>query len=348
MINVLLHGDHWNRQPLAYAPIRERLAGRVQLVETAEEADLALCAHPQDLVRHGRDLGEKLARRPSLRAVLLSQDPAVDLAAMAQPFVKYQTWSPSGGGPGFGYAVLNHFTCDIFDTQALPYRLLCDTRFLQHYRPLFDRNAGLSAADWKAHWRDVVWDAAFLSDAPPPPVEELADAEREIWGLAGLSLRIGRHCKGPHVLREIKGSDDDIPEGQDQGDWHAAELARLDFKCRHVSAIESVHQRNYVTERIYDAFAVGAVPLYIATKDHAVTGFVGKDSWRNLAPRLPGKSAQKSQPFDAKAQPGEKIVKAYVETQAHLASLVSTPALIEAELDHLALRLETALLRLTQ
>lgn len=340
MIQVLLFGDHWNRQPLAYAPIRDRLAGRIALTELPEEADIALFSHVSDLTRHGAALAAMVARRPSLRPVLLSQDPVWDTAEGADPFVKYRSWK--AGDLSFGYAVLNHFTSTIFDTEALPYPLLCDPRFVAQYRPMFARNAGLSAQDWRLHWRVAAWDAVFPADPTVPPAREAAFEDAEVWGLAALAAKIARHCKGPNILRPPRGSDDDLTRST-PGDWHAETLAELDMKCRWFCALETVHQRNHVSERILDGYAIGAVPLYIGTKGHAVGELLGRDSWQNLAPRLPRKDAPKTQPFDARTQPGEKITKAYQQTQERLALRLQDQTAIDSDLDRLAERLYTAL-----
>lgn len=344
MIRVLLVGDFWNRQPLAYAPIRDRLAGQITFVDDAAEAQLALFSHTHDLTHHARALTQALATYPTLRAVLLSEEPFWDTCWAPDPFTKYQTWS-EGPAP-FGYTVLNHATSDIFDTPTIPYFLLTDPRYIARYRPLMDRNAGFTAADWLARWRDVTWDAAFLAERRDADRHAPSFPAQEVWGLSALRGRITRHCRGETILRSGKGWDVGIRRTE-LPDWHADKLARLDLKCRYVSALENTHQANYVTEKIFDAFAVGGVPLYIATKSHAVTRYVGPGSWINLQAHLPRKDAPKAQPFDAAAPVSAEMAQAYVTTQNRLATLFSTPAAVEAELDQLSARLFDALYRLT-
>lgn len=344
MIRVLLFGDFWNRQPLAYAPIRQRLAGQITFVDDPAQAQLVLFSHTQDLIRHDRQMAYLLATHPHLRAVLLSEEPFWDTCWAPDPFARFQTWT-QGPAP-FGYGVLNHFTSAVYDTTSVPYFLLTDPRYIAHYRPYFDRNAGFAAADWLAIWREAALDAAFVAERRDAGRHEPDYPERKVWGLSVLRSRITRHCKGDHVLRLGKGWDD-APHRIELPDWHSDKLDRLDLKCRYVSAIENTHQANYVTEKIFDAFAVGGVPLYFAHGTHHVERYVGKDSWINLDARLPLPNAPKSQPFDAKAAVGPGLANAYVATQNRLAGLFADQSRVEAELDRLSDRLLEALRRLT-
>lgn len=342
MLRVHLYGDFWNRQPLAYAPIRHRLADQITYVDDPADAQIALFSHSHDLTRHGRRLTETLAGNPNLRPVLLSEEPFWDTCWSPNPFDRYQTWAP---GP-LPFAVLNHFTCDVFSTRALPYFLLTDPRYIAHYRPLFDRNAGFSVAQWQARWRDAQWDAAFLAERRDADRHGPAFPDHDVWGLSPLRSRITRHCKG-QVLRMGKGWEGGAPRTE-LPDWHADKLALLDLNCRYVSALENTHQSNYVTEKVFDAFAVGAVPLYIANPDHDVHRYVGPRSWVNLAERLPRPDAPKSQPFDARVAPSPDLTNAYVASQTRLARLFADQTTIDAELDALSDRLLRALIAQVQ
>ncbi len=279
-----------------------------------------------------------LTRRP----VLLSEEPFWDTCWSPDPFGRYQTWAP---GP-LPFAVLNHFTSDVFTTRALPYFLLTDPRYIAHYRPLFDRNAGVTAAQWQTRWQDARWDAAFLAERRDADRHAPAFPDHDVWGLSPLRSRITRHCKGD-VLRIGKGWEGGAPRTE-LPDWHADKLALLDLNCRYVSALENTHQSNYVTEKVFDAFAVGAVPLYIATPGHDVHRYVGAGSWVNMADRLPTPDAPKSQPFDARVAPPAELAAAYVASQTRLARLFADQSAIEAELDALSDRLLRALTALTQ
>ncbi len=340
MIRIFLIGDFWNRQPLAYAPIRDRLSSKIDIVDDPRDAQLALFSHPHDLATHARTLTYLVAANPRLRPVLLSEEPFWDTCWSPDPFTKYQICS-AGPAP-FGYAVLNHATSTIYDTTDIPYFLLTDPRYIGRYRPLFDRNAGFSASDWLDRWRKAAWDAAFVAERRDEARHAPIFATQGVWGLSGVRGRITNDCKGAKILRSGRGWDVDTRRA-DLPNWHADKLARLDLKCRYVSGLENTHQTNYVTEKIFDAFAVGGVPLYIAAKSHAVTRYVGEGSWINLAAHLPRKDAPKVQPFDADTTISADLARAYVGTQNHLAQLFANRARIEDEIDRLSTRLYDAL-----
>ena len=344
MIQIYLFGDFWNRQPLAYAAIRQRLADRIAFVESPADAQIALFSHTHDLTRHARAMTHLLALHPNLRPVLLSEEPFWDSCWSPDPFARFQT--AQDGPVQFGYAVVNHSTSDLFDTAKIPYFLLTDPRYIAHYRPLFDRNAGFGAKDWSKHWGDAKWDAAFMAEQRDSARHAPAYPGHEVWGLSVLRTRLARTCTGNAILRAGKGWEDDATRA-DLDDWHKDKLERLDLQCRYVSAIENTHLANYVTEKIFDAFAVGAVPLYIANKGHQVFRTVGAEGWVNLQDRLPRPNARPYQPFDAMSAVSPDLARSYAKVQTRLANLFADQTVIDTELDRFADRLFKILHRLT-
>lgn len=345
MIRLVLVGDFWNRQPLAYAPIRDRLSGRIQIVDDPRDAQIALFCHTHDLTHHAAALAHMKAAHPRLRPVLLSEEPFWDTCWAPDPFTLNQTWVT--GQAALGYTVLNHATSDIFNTSAIPYFLLTDPRYVARYRPLFARNAGFAVSDWLIHWHEAHWDAAFVAEKRETARHDRAFPAQDVWGLSVLRGEITRSCKGARVLRTGMGWDS-ATKRADLPDWHAEKLARLDLKCRYVSAVENTHQANYVTEKIFDAFAVGGIPLYIASDRHRVLQYVGPEgAWVNLASHLPRPDAALAGPFDANISATVETASAFAATQDRLARLFSTPGIIEDELDQLCQRLYRALHRTT-
>lgn len=332
MIRILPFGAFHNRQPLAYAPIRARLAGQVELVNTPSEAQILLISHHKDLELYGTRLLRLLAARPALRVVLLSEEPFWDSCWAPDPFSRYQGFAtPEGVLP---YAVLNHHTSAIYRAQRIPYFLLTDPRYIAHYRPLFDRNAGRSAAEWLAHFRDVPLDAGFIGEKRSHDRHNPAFPAQDVWGLSVFRSRFTHLCTAGRVLRAGKGWSDGPPR-QELPDWHADKLALLDLRCRYVAGFENTHQADYLSEKIYDAFAVGAVPLYVAGKTHAVHRLVGPAGWLNFYAPPPKATA-----FDPRRPVTATEAADYAAVQARLAVLFQDPAATETELD----RLTTALM----
>jgi len=340
MIEVLPFGAFRNRQPLAYAPIARRLAGDVTLVSDPSQARLVLISHHKDLELFGSDLWRMLAARPGLRLVLLSEEPMWDTCWAPDPFSRYQSFMTAAGP--LPYAVLNHQTSAMWRADRIPYFLLTDPRYIAHYRPLFDRNAGMRASDWLAQFRNAALDAAFLSEKRTLPRHSPAWPAQEIWGLSVYRSIFTRRCKGDSLLRAGRGWTE-APPRQDLPDWHADKLAQLDLRCRYISSFENTHQRDYVSEKIFDAFAAGGVPLYFAAPDHAVHRLVGAGGWLNFFARAP-----EAPVFDACTPVSLADAAAYAATQTRLARLFADPGAAEAELDRFAAALLAELGRLLQ
>lgn len=325
MIRVLTCGGFQNRNPLAYAPFQRRLASDLGLVDRPEAADLLLISHHLDLELFGVDLYETMARHRHLRLVLLSEEPFWDVGWAPDPFGRDQVYQ-SPRGP-LTYRVLNHQNTRIFHTEHVPYFLLTDPRYLAHYRPLLGRNAGLSVAQWMAHFRNAPLDAAFMGEKRLAERDRIAFPDQDVWALSLYRTRFAQLCDKGRVLRLGKGWVAGPPR-LELSDWHANKLERLDRQCRYLGAFENTHQRDYVSEKIFDAFAIGAIPLYFAAPDHAVHRLVGTGSWLNFHVRPPVAAA-----FDPRRPVTLAEAEAYAAVQHGLASRFGDPALVRADID---------------
>ena len=71
-------------------------------------------------------------------------------------------------------------------------------------------------------------------------------------------------------------------------------MARLDGRARLQGAIENTHQPDYITEKFFDAFACGAVPLYYASPGHRIHDLgLPPESWLNLYGLTPAVAAER-------------------------------------------------------
>lgn len=337
MIRILTCGAFQNRNPLAYAPFQRRLATELALVDQPEDADLLVISHHLDLELFGSDLYETMARHRHLRLVLLSEEPFWDVGWAPDPFSRDQQFqSPRGT---LSYRVLNHQNTAIYHAKHVPYFLLTDPRYLAHYRPLFDRNAGLSVAQWMAHFRNVPLDAAFMGEKRLAARDRIAYPEQNVWALSSYRTRLAQLCEKGRVLRLGKGWVAGPPR-QELPDWHADKLERLDRQCRYLGAFENTHQRDYVSEKIFDAFAIGAVPLYFAAPDHSVHWLAGSGGWLNFHARPPVASA-----FDPRRPVTLVEAEAYAAAQHRLARQFGNPDLVQADTDRICAALLAELRR---
>ncbi|WP_146591370.1 glycosyltransferase family 10 domain-containing protein [Puniceibacterium confluentis] len=318
MIRVFPLGRYAHRLPLAYAPLREMCRPAICVTEAAAQADLLAVAHSRDLP------AAAAALQSGQRLVLLSEEPLWDTVWSADPLRRRQSLdTPAGPVP---FTVLNHATSTVYDFARIPYFLLTDSAFFARYARWFARNATLSAADWRARLGAARWDVAFMAELRQEAVFDVDWPGRDLFGLGAARTRIALACNQGRVLRTGAGWNT-LPRRQDLPDWHLEKFLDLDGQCRLLSAIENTHQNNYVSEKIFDAYAVGAVPLYVAGPGHRVHDLVPGASFLNLY-RL---SAEAAAERIAGFVPDAAQIEAYGAAQARLAALFATPAALLAE-----------------
>ncbi|WP_071675500.1 glycosyltransferase family 10 domain-containing protein [Nioella nitratireducens] len=326
-ISVFVYGGYRNRQPLAYAPIRERLGDRIALVDTAEDAQLLVVSHYKDFELFGDRILALLDRLPHLHVLLLSEEPFWDSIWMPDPLARSQRYDTGRGH--IQYTVLSHQTSAIFHARHIPYFLLTDSRYIAHYRPLFSRNAGMSAEDWHRQFAHARHDAVFLNIRRTGRLLHPCYPSAGLWALSVYRSEFAALCRGTRVVREGQGWVS-APPRQELTDWHADKLCRFDLSCRYMSAFENTHQPDYVSEKIYDALAVGAVPLYMAAKRHGVFRLLGSEGWLNFSDRLDSVPA-----FDAGRPVDLATCAAYARLQDRMARLFDDRRAIEDEYERL-------------
>ena len=331
-VRLFLFGGYRNRNPLAYAPIRAALGSRAELVFAPEDAQLLVISHFRDIELFGARIAALLQRLPRLRLVLLSEEPFWDSCWMPDPFTRAQRFATPGGP--VDCIVLNHATSAIFRADRIPYFLLTDPRYIARYRPLMDRNAGRQAQDWHRHFVRAPHDAVFLARHRGGARLNADFGGDDMRGLSVWRTELAEACTGARVLREGIGWGSASPR-QSLPDWHADKLTRFDLRVRYMSALENTHHSDYVSEKIWDAFAIGAIPLYAAGPGHAVPRLIGHDGWINLFAHLGTVPA-----LDATDLVDMAMAAGYAAQQERLARLFSDQGVIAAEYE----RLCTALL----
>ena len=344
MIHVYISGRHKRRLPLSYSALAPLFHDHIVLVERPEDADLYLFAHVLDLEEAAQEViaDWRRRRRP---VVLLSEEPFWDTIWGRRPLQGHlEVETRFGTVP---VIQLNHQTSDIFRFDAIPYYLLTNHRFATRYLHRFRRNEARSAQQWRAAFEARSRHLTFMFERRP---EAFHNVRWEADSLIGL-------CAWRTELAEC--FDDDDSDGNlgtgaerlgqswqggkprfDLPDWHLDKIMRLDDHCRILSAIENTHQPNYISEKFFDAFACGAMPLYYATPEHRIHDFdLPAESWLNLSDLSPDDAAEqvRAQTFDA------AFFEAFREAQHLLANLFSDTDLLVAERERLGQSVQRAL-----
>lgn len=333
MLTLCALGDHRNRQPFAYGSIRSACAGAFRLTDDPYLADAVILAHAGDLAAESAYLAHLQSRLPDLRVVLLSEEPFWDTVWAPDPLTRRQIWPGSEGPVPFSF--LNHHTSQIFDFARIPYFLLTDPAYCARYASLFPRNAARSVADWRRHFDQADHDLAFMFERRRTARYAPSFPRVGLFGLSSWRTRLALACDHSRVLRAGRGWAPG-PRRQELPDWHADKLDRLDGRCRMVAALENTHQRTYVTEKLFDAYAVGAAPVYCAAPGHAVERLAVPGSWLNLYDAF--RQDDLTPPRDIVEDQG--FLPAFQDAQASLAALFTDPDAVPAELARLCAALQ--------
>lgn len=339
-IRVGLIGRHSNRTPLSYAAYAPFFADRVEIVKKLEDADILVTGFDIDF-RENMDTVARLQKQnPRLRLAVISEEPLWDTVWAAG--FRERAISISEKGHTVRYAAINHTNSDVFDFRALPYFITTTDDYVARYNHFFTRNAQLKPEAVLDRWRNASIPAAFYAEKRVDPRYAKAHPDLGIHGLSAFRSELAEVFERKGVLRVGQGWGD-APKRQSLADWHLDKLASLDGKALLVSAVENTHQRSYVTEKLFDAFAVGGVPLYWADKDHGVHRLVS-GGFLNLHGRSPKEAAETL----GKWRPDLDMAKAWTATQRDLAARFSDPALLARERGRVADRVIEHLEQITR
>ncbi|WP_204115970.1 glycosyltransferase family 10 domain-containing protein [Shimia biformata] len=344
MIRVFRIGLHSHRTPLSYPALAPLWEGQIKYVGQPARADLYLFSHVPDIQEAPRALVEDWRRR-RVPVVLMSEEPFWDTIWGRRPMDRL-IHVPTDWGD-LPVIQLNHQTSDIFRFDRIPYYLLTNHRFANAYRFRFARNARQSARDWKAAFAARRMALTLMFERRPEPWHDVSWPEGDLVGLCAWRTRLAEACLTPDTRAET-GAETEVLGHSWQGgtrrfdlpDWHLDKLTRLDGRTRMMGAIENTHQPDYVTEKFFDAFACGAVPLYVASPQHRVHGFgLPEEAWINLHGLDPSEAAARLRGW----QPDSATFDAYATAQARLSALFGDSAAWIAERRRLARAVPDAL-----
>lgn len=327
MIRVFKTGYHANRTPLSYRALASLFADEILLVEQPQDADLYVFAHcldveeaPLELVRDWRR-----RRRP---VVWLSEEPFWDTIWGPDPLAPEIIVETEYGA--LPVIQLSHQTSDIFRFDRIPYYLLTNPRFAKSYARMFARNAALSAADWRAEFARRNPRLTFMFERRPEAYHDCSWPSADLIGLCAWRTRLAEACSWDGVER-LGQSWQDGPTRFELENWHADKLTQLDGHCRMMAAFENTHHPDYLTEKLFDAFACGAIPLYWASPFHRIHELgLPEESWLNCFDMEPDACANALEHF-ARSGTGVVDFDAYRAAQIRLHTLFSDPSIIKAE-----------------
>jgi len=303
-------GPHARRQPFAYASLRPLWEERISLTPDAHTADIVCFAHPED-ARIWPHLADLSTQKP---VAILSEEPFWDSLFSPDPTAP-QIVLPSCEGEVPLWQI-NHHRSAIFDFAKIPYLLLTDHRAGPRLAAKFRRNAGLTPQDWQAAFQARAESVVFMAARREESFHDVTPQDG-IFGLSRWRSRLASACPG---ALKLGAGWNNGPDRRHLPDWHLDKLTRMDGRARILSAIENTHQPTYLSEKLFDAFACGARPLYVAGPSHGIHRLnLPAASWINLWGLDLRDATQRIQtePLDFSA---------YAQAQRQLATLFADPA----------------------
>lgn len=278
-IRIFRAGRHAHRTPFAYDALAPLWEGRAEVQDSPAGADLVVFAHPSDPLSLGPETAAAL--RAGARVALVSEEPFWDSLFSPDPLAANVTLAAGHLGE-IRMAQVNHHTSPVFDWAHLPYYLLSQDGMIDRLADRFVRNARLSGPDWQAAFAARPARVAFMAERRLERFHDVDLPRGDLFGLCAWRTRLAEAVMQGPVLR-LGASWNGGPTRFEIDDWHTDKLARLDGKVQILSGLENTHQPTYVSEKLFDAFACGAVPLYMAGPGHSVHRLgLPAQSWLNL------------------------------------------------------------------
>lgn len=325
---VCLKGKHSHRTPLSYSPFKARLHDSLDFTSSPSEADIIITGFNSDIPDILKD--NSLADRSCLPEIaVISEEPLWD-SIWSQGFLERKRVLECDGRK-IAYSFFNHSNSDIFKFEKIPYFVTTRTDFLSRYITLLTRFEERTAEEILQHWHNAPISVSFFAEKRENRAYSRVFEKENVIGLSNYRTDVAKQVATQNVLREGAGWHPDRKR-QSLVDWHLDKLATLDGRVRILSAYENTHQINYISEKIFDAFAVGAIPTYYASNDHRVHELVQKEAIINTSSLTSHEAATKIDAF----KPDLDFARTWLSTVKCLKKRFSEPGALSQERDRIS------------
>lgn len=265
-----MYGKRSNRTPLAYGTYRDYTGERLIYASSPEESDLLLTGHCGDFLDNSLDIERLKRNNPRLKLVVISEEPFWDTVHFRSicTRISKNVFLLSGGG---WFYLFNHMNSELFSYETVPYFLTTDMNYIVRYRIMMENEMrkqeerqGLVGFFEKRTAK------SFLHEEDGAKClcvfrSELAGSLSDIAELNGLG-----HTPGAKPRQNLP-------------DWHLDKLARCSGRFKMMFAIENTFCPDYATEKIFDAYACGCIPIYYGPKNHSVVTKLGLKSFVDVS-----------------------------------------------------------------
>lgn len=279
-LKVALVGSRSNRTPLAYEPYRRLFEKSFEYVMPSE-ADILVFAMSFEVKEFFTANPDQLSRLTEQSVWLISEEPLWDTVWNYENHTK-ETYNLVIDNVTIQINQISHFVNSPYKDLDFPYFLTTEDSFFKYYLLFF--NNRLKAKKLPHYKKFGVGLLEFMNNYSRP---EIINSYGDLIGLAGYRVRLAqylRHLGMFHVAGQGWAGKKYFPQSKRQQavDFHLQKLTALESQFGFMLAIENTLQKNYVSEKIFDAFAVGSVPIYYANNDHDVFKYFNKDTFFNM------------------------------------------------------------------
>jgi hypothetical protein len=279
-----------------------------------EHADFLVFGFYIDIRENIDIIKKSLANNPRIKLVILSEEPLWD-SLWSGDFTKKQQRIKIDDFD-IEYYSLNHQTTSIFNFDKVPYFLTTSNDYIVRYHCLFQQNARLKHSEIEALWKSSNIKKAFYAEHRLGDKYSVHFQKSDTRGLCSFRTELTLKFENENALIVGQGWGETIKR-QKLPDWLLDKLATLRYQSRIVSALENTHQTAYVTEKIFDAFAALAIPVYFASDKHDINKIVNRNSYINVYDKSIDDAASMIYDF----QVSDRFISNYKMQQSRLAAL---------------------------
>jgi hypothetical protein len=281
-IKIMLFGKHSCRTPLSYEPYQGLAKRKIEFEQDPANADILLTGFSKDFHDQYSNLKEILEANKSLRLLIISEEPLWDTIYASEyqaSIVNNLTYLTRDEEiPVHYYA---HHNSKLFDYETIPYFLTTDLRYSLRYLLFINSWLRSSAGERMNRYKENRKQFTMIAEKRTEPWFEYSNPNLRLAGLSLIRSQIGLGMASDSDVYG-KGFDAYAIARQQLPDWHLDKISRTYCRYHVMSAIENTLHSNYVTEKIFDAFACSAMPLYCANADHSVYSMLGLTSLINI------------------------------------------------------------------
>lgn len=279
-MKVFLLGKHRNRVPLYYPVFKRYFCKYIEYVDKPKDADILILGFVIDILDNIELITESLSFNKHLKIIVLSEEPLWDTLWGGDYLSKKQIRSFSGHEISFFY--INYSNSNIFDFDKIPYFVLTNDDYIVRYHNFFNVNKNKSKKDILQHWKKAKYEFAFIAEKRKGDKYNIRNLEHNIYGLCDFRTRVTEFLNSKNT-NLIEGKNWEVDKKrQDLPDWHLDKLSKVKLNARYISALENTHQKNYISEKIFDSYCCLGIPLYFSDSSHNIKKIISDKSFINL------------------------------------------------------------------